>query len=396
MKKPTSSHPMIKSRLSHFHLKGRRVLVRIDGNVPLANNNISDDYRLRQVIPTLNFIKERGGISVIVTHLGRPKKPLETLSTKILQPWFIHQGFSVAFAPDIKSAYTMSVEKKSDLILLENIRFFPEEQEGSPEFSKQLAHLGDYYVNDAFATLHRADTSITFVPYEFPSTHRTIGFLVEKELAGLTTICDNPPRPFVIILGGGKPETKIPVINSLLEKADTIFVYPALSFTFLKAQGKEVGTSLLHDAYSTQAQEIMNKKNATKLIFPTDYLVMDNSHTGSITVADEHKFPHNAFGVSIGPKTLALAEKIIQKAGSIFFNCAMGFPDQPNTLQNSYALLQAIASSCAYSVIAGGNSVELAFLSGTEKKFNVLSTGGGATLDYLAGKKLPGLEPFLC
>ncbi len=387
----------IRSHLHQFHLKGRRVFVRIDGNVPLRGTSIANDYRLKAVLPTLQFIKQHGGTIVLITHIGRPKNPTPALSTKILQPWFEQHDFTVTFAHDIPTAYQKSLEKAYDIVLLDNIRFFAVEKERNCAFARELARLGEYYVNDAFATLHRNDTSVTLVAKEFSPEHRTIGLLIEKELKTLSTLCINPQQPFVVILGGGKPETKIPVIAALLDKADTIMIYPALVFTFNKALSKEVGQSLVDDSLLETAKSILNQASTSRatLLFPIDYIVLDKTIEGPLITVTQKEFSQDSIGISLGPQSLEEAKHIIAKAGTIFFNCAMGFSQRTDTLQGSFSLLQSIAQSPAQSIIAGGSSVELAFRLGLQNQFNYLSTGGGATLAYLSSKALPGLDIFL-
>lgn len=356
--------------------------------------SIANDYRLQAILPTLEFIKKRGGTIVLVTHIGRPQKADPKLSTKILQPWFEKYGFTVDFAPDIQSAYKKSLEKKADITLLENIRFFPEEKSQDRLFARELARLGDFYVNDAFATLHRDDTSVTLVAEEFDSDHKTIGLLVEKEIKKLSSLLhEKLQRPFVVIVGGGKPETKIPLISAFLNYADIIAICPALVFTFNKALGKEVGKSLVDDTLLDTAKSIIKKANSTQveLIFPTDYQILQSMQSPITTVTQEN-FPKDGIGISLGPKSLLHVQQSIKQAGTIFFNCAMGLSERKDTQKNSIILLQTIAESSAYSIVAGGNSVELAFQTGLADKIGYLSTGGGATLQFLATGELPGLR----
>jgi len=396
MKKRKRNFESIRSHLYRFHLKGRRVLVRIDGNVPIYGKSIANDYRLQRSLPTLEFIKKYGGTIVLVTHIGRPQKAEPELSTQILQPWFEQHGFTVTFAQDIAIAHAKSLQKKYDIVLLENIRFFEGEKGHNRSFARDLARLGEYYVNDAFATMHREDTSVTLVAEEFSPEHRTIGLLVEEELKKLSSLCTNPKRPLVIILGGGKPKTKIPAIPALLDHADTIMIYPALVFTFNKALGKEVGASLVDNSLLATAKSIIDQATTkhAELIFPTDYQVLEHSMEGPIITVTQNEFPEDGIGMSLGPQSLSQAHDIISKAGTIFFNCAMGLSRRKDTLQGSFTLLKSIAHSAAYSVIAGGNSVDLVFQLGLAKKFDYLSTGGGATLQCLGNKTLPSLAIF--
>lgn len=395
--KTTSTCSMLKSEMSKFHVHDRRVLLRIDGNVPLLHDRIESDFRLQALLPTLTYLQKSGATTVVITHVGRPKEPTPHLSTQLLLPWFQNHGFSVRFAQDSATAYRLSMEKKKDIILLENLRFFPGEKKQDPTFVQELARLGDFFVTDAWATLHRHDASITQLPYAFPRSHRTIGYLVEHELQALSPLCTGPQQPFTVIMGGGKPETKIPIIKELIGKAENIIICPALSCTFMKAEGKEVGASYVAENLIAVTREILTAayNSKTHLIFPIDYQVLHKTRTGPITTVSADTIPQEHIAASVGPRSIQEIENILAHSKTIFFNCTMGFPEYPATLSSSYALLHALAASDAYTVVAGGNSVDLVFQQHLEKQINYLSTGGGATLAYIAGKALPGLDPYI-
>lgn len=383
------------SRLPHLELHQQRVIVRFDGNVPLSGTTIMNDYRLQALLPTLHCIKNKGGTMTLITHLGRPKNREPELSTNILVPWFEAHGFTSVFAPDIQHAHELSLQKTYDIVLLENVRFFRGEKARSSTFAHELARLGDYYVNDAFATLHRTDSSVTLLAELFAPSKRTIGLLVEKELQALSALL-KPTHPFVVIVGGGKPETKVPVIKALLDVADTIIIVPALNLTFNKALGKPVGRSLVDESLGAIARAIVHEAatSTTQLMFPTDYRIA-YTKKGPLTTVSEKDFPHDGIGISLGPESMAAVLDCIGRAKTVFFNGTMGFPDAPETLTESCTLLAALAASQAYTVIAGGNSLDLVFRLHKQDAFNYLSTGGGATLAYIAGEPLPGLAVFM-
>jgi phosphoglycerate kinase len=387
MKKPTC-------KLTQFNLRNKRVLLRADLNVPLAHGTIEDDFRLRAVLPTLNYLQQHHAITFIATHIGRPNGTYDPkLSTKILIPWFEKNGYSIIFEPDLKKAASMSYAPSS-IILLENMRFFAGEQNHDPAFAQQLGACADYYVNDAFGTLHRDDTSVSLVADYFPPDKKTIGFLVQKELQELSSLKHNPPQPFVLIIGGGKVDTKLSLISGMLDSVSTILVCPAVVFTFLKAMGKNVGKSLVDEASIKTAQEIIKSariKNIN-LLFPIDYQIAYNNLDGKLEIIEANSFPDNARGVSIGPKTIQEWRQCINNAKTIFFNAAMGFTQRPETLEGLHALLESIATSPAHTVVGGGDSVAAVERFKLTSKIDFLSTGGGATLAYLSGNALPGLQ----
>ncbi len=385
------------NRLSHLNLNNKRVLLRADLNVPLANNRIADGFRLRTLQPTLDYLHNQNAITFIATHLGRPKGKYDpNLSTKILLPWFEEHNYSVTFEPDLKGAATRHYQPGA-IILLENLRFFPGEQNHDSVFAHELAACAEYYVNDAFGALHRNDSSLTLVADCFAPEKKTIGFLIEKELHELKKLKTSPEQPFVCIIGGGKIDTKIELIKNLVATVQTILLCPAVVFTFLKALNKPVGKSLVDEQLVSIAHEIIShaSQNNVKLCFPLDYQAADTTRDGALSIVDADAFPKDGVGVSIGPKTLAAWAPIIKNAKTIFVNAAMGFADRPETLEGLHALLKIIAKSKAYKVIGGGDSVAAVERFGLSKDINFLSTGGGATLAYLSGQPLPGLDHMM-
>ena len=384
----------ITSTLPSLIFDNKRVFLRADLNVPLNNGTILDDYRLLSIRPTIDLILKKGGHIILATHLGRPAgKPVAQLSTKQLIPWFEQHGYTISFCPTFADAKNNT---KNSITLLENLRFFPGEQNQDHHFAQQLADLAEYYVNDAFGTLHRTDTSLTLVPPLFSKNHRTIGLLIEHELQALNALLENPQRPFIVIIGGGKVSTKIPLLRNLLPRINAILLCPAIAFTFMQALGQKTGNSLVELDEVEEAKKIMHeaKKNNVEILFPTDYQIMFPDNKTTLITVPAHEIPEHSIGIAPGHETLALFSSRIKTAKTIFFNAAFGFSGQPDTMKNLEQLLKIIAASSAYTVIGGGDSVGAVRRFGYAKNMSFLSTGGGATLAYLSGEKLPGLKVF--
>ncbi len=381
------------SQLPTFDLNRKTVLLRADLNVPVANGKILNDYRLQAILPTLELILQKNGRIVLMTHIGRPKDNDPSLSTQILIPLLKAYGFPALFAKDPAHAKALSLDEQNSLILLENLRFFPGEKAQDSLFAQSLAACGDFYVDDAFASMHRKDSSIWLVPQLFAKSHRTFGLLVEQELRMLNKLTHNPKKPFLIIMGGGKVSDKLPLLEKLLDRVTDILLCPAIVFTFLKAQGINVGKSLVDSDAELQCNKLLEKaaKNGVNIYFPVDYQIADQTTQGPLSLIDILHFPDNGIGISIGPKTIAQFSNIISQAHTIFFNAAMGFAWRQETMDGTYALLQAIARSKAYRVIGGGDSVAAVQSLKISHAFDYLSTGGGATLAYLSGQTLPGI-----
>lgn len=376
-------------------LNNKKVFLRADLNVPLNNGTIVDDFRLQSIIPTLDYLLKKNCTIILATHIGRPKNNESTLSTKILIPWFEQRGYSIVYEPDLTKAQQHPTS--STIILLENLRFFAGEKDSDTTFAKQLAKCAEYYVNDAFAVSHRNDTSITLLPTLFPSNKRTIGLLIENELTHLNKLLINPKNPYTLVLGGGKVTDKLPIITAMLEKIDRLLLCPALVYSFLAAQHKPTGKSLVDTAALETIKKIVDKaeKNNVALYEPLDYQVALDTLDGPLCYVDAQKFPANAIGTSIGPKTVTAWSTILNTSETIFFNAGMGFADRPETWVDGKALLDVIAKTNAYSVVGGGSSVALVRDASLQDSISFLSTGGGATLNYLAGKPLPGLQVLI-
>jgi phosphoglycerate kinase len=385
------------SLLPSLSLHNKRVFLRADLNVPLKNGSIIDDYRLQALLPTIDLIQKKGGKIILATHIGRPKGFDGMLSTQHVLPWFKKADYKITYEADLAAAVTKSYHDFDTILLLENMRFFPGEKNHDPLFAQQLADLGDYYVNDAFALLHRADTSITMVPELFAPNHRTIGLLIEKELAMLNNLLENPAKPFVLILGGGKVADKLPILYSLIDTVDVILLGPAIVCTFLKAHNKPVGKSLVDDTQLESCNQFIvdaHQRNI-KIVFPVDYLIAHETFNGSLSYTNADEFPADAVSVSIGPKTAQIFAQEISRAGTIFFNGLMGTTQRPETLNEVNTLFHAMADSSGTSIVGGGDSVAAAQLLNVANSLDFLSTGGGATLAYLAGEDLPGLSVFI-
>lgn len=382
---------MIKSKLLNLDLKNKRVFVRADLNVPMNKGQIIDDYRLKSILPTIDFILSKGGKVILGTHIGRPKEYEPELSTKNQIPWFEKHNYKVSFEPDLENAYKNSLKHPEHILLLDNLRFYKEEKSPDIEFAKKLAQLADIYVNDAFGVLHRNDTSITLLPKQFAKENRSIGFLIEKELLALNKLIE-PQHPFLIILGGGKVKDKITLLDSLMNKVNAVALCPAIVFTFLKLANKEIGKSLVDDSVFEICRSIERKAEQykVKILFPLDYLVAKDSFTGKLSI--KNKLDKNDVGISFGPKTGKLYESEIEKAKTIFFNGLPGDLNRPETLEGAKQLFEAMAKSQAFTIVGGGDSAAAAYKLEFANKISHISTGGGVILAYITNQKLPGLE----
>jgi len=385
---------MIHPTFSQWNLAHKRVFLRADLNVPLDNGTIRNDFRLKSILPTIDFLIKNNANIVLATHIGRPKNNEAELSTRILLPWFQQHGYTIRFASNVTEVTQAIIPQ--EIILLENLRFFPGEQDNYPVFAQQLAHTATYYINDAFGIIHENACSIATVPFLFPENKRSIGLLMEKELSILYDIKHNPQHPFIAILGGKKIKDKIPLINGLLNTADTLLLCPAICFSFLKTLKQPIGKSLVDDTLLATCKQIMlqAEKNNIPYIFPADYYITYDTVNGPLSLVDAATFPDNAIGIAIGPQTVAQFTTIINHAKTIFFNCAMGFAESPETQKSTKQIITAMAQSSARTIIAGGDSVDIALQTPYHERISHLSTGGGATLAYLGNTLLPGLIPF--
>lgn len=390
---------MAKLSLEDLEFKGKRVLVRVDFNVPLdkKTGEITDDLRIRASLPTIRYIIQHGGKVILVSHLGRPDgKVVDKLRMdKVALRLEALIGKKVkklndCIGPEVdKEVKDM---KEGEIILLENVRFHPEEEENNPDFARALARLAELYVSDAFGTVHRAHASTAGVAKFIPAAS---GFLLKKEIDAFDKILRSPDRPFVAILGGAKVSDKIGVIENLMEKCDTILIGGAMAFTFEKSRGLEIGSSLVEEDKLDLARTILEKaeKKNVKIITPLDHVVATElSPTAEIKVVSREAIPRGWKGLDIGPKTIEEFKKIISKARTILWNGPLGVFEVEPFSQGTMAIAKALAECKAMTVVGGGDSVAAVTKAGVFKKISHVSTGGGASLELLEGKELPGIS----
>jgi phosphoglycerate kinase len=382
---------MAKKTVADVDVKGKRVLMRVDFNVPLEGDQITDDRRIAQALPTIKNVLDRGGKLILMSHLGRPKgavnpkyslKPAANKLGELL-------GKFVRFAPDCIGP---DVEKivnalpDGDVVLLENLRFHPEEEKNDPNFAKQLAKLGDVYVNDAFGTAHREHASTFGVPQAMQGKPRVIGFLIQKELKFLGDAVTTPDRPFVAILGGAKVSDKINVIEKLLTKADSLLIGGAMAYTFFLAQGKQIGKSLVERDKVELAKGLLEKSGG-KIKLPVDTVISDQMTDDATTQVVEGNIPDDMEGFDIGPKTAKIYHDEILKAKTIIWNGPMGVfekePFEDGTMEIAEAVAEATQRNGATSIIGGGDSAAAIEKFGLADKVSHVSTGGGASLEFL-------------
>ncbi len=390
-----------KQTVKELELSGKKVFIRVDFNVPLdENQNITDDARIRAALPTISYVLEQGGIPVLGSHLGRPKEgPDPKLSlkpaAKRLQELLPNAG--VQFASDcIGSEVQQKVAglKEKDVLLLENLRFhYKEETKNHDEFAKALADNGaEVYVNDAFGTAHRAHASTQGMVKYFPENARGIGFLMEKEVEYLGKAISNPERPYVAILGGAKISGKIDVIQNLGKIVDKLIIGGGMAYTFFKAQGYEIGKSLLEEDKIDMAKELLNTYNE-KLVLPVDTVVADKfANDANRKVVDVDSIPADMEGMDIGPKSLAIFKNILKDAKMVVWNGPLGVFEFDNFARGTFEIAELLADINATTIIGGGDSASAIKKAGLVDSFSHISTGGGASLEFLEGKEFPALS----
>ncbi|MGA2325162.1 MAG: phosphoglycerate kinase [Bryobacteraceae bacterium] len=382
---------MPKLSIRDLDLRGKRVFMRVDFNVPLApgGQEITSDKRIRASLPSIQYALEQGAQLVLASHLGRPKgKPNPEMSLRPVAARLQELlGQPVVMTPDCIGAETNRIKSGSDpVVLLENLRFHPQEEKNDPDFARDLASGCDYYVNDAFGTAHRAHASTVGITAFLPKS--AAGLLMEKELEYLGRVTNNPPRPCIGILGGAKVSDKIEVIANLLKFVDSLLIGGAMAYTFLRAQGKPTGRSLVEEDKIDLAKELLSK--AARLTLPVDHVVAAELKEGASFEVVE-TIPDNMMGLDIGPKTVALYEAAIAKAKSIIWNGPMGVFEKPPFDAGTVAVAKAVAASGALSVVGGGDSEKAVKAAGVAGKISHISTGGGASLEFLSGIELPGV-----
>jgi phosphoglycerate kinase len=386
-----------KKSVTDIDVKGKRVLVRVDYNVPIKDGKVSDDTRIVAAMPTLNYLLDHGAAVILCSHLGRPKGAPDPQYS--LRPVADHLssllGKPVAFAEDCigpaaeKAAQAL---KPGQVLLLENTRFHGGETKNDPEMARQLASLADIYVNDAFGSAHRAHASTEGVAKYLPAV---AGFLMEKEIKYLGQAISDPKPPFIAILGGAKVSDKIGVIRNLLKKADQVLIGGGMANTFFKAQGYPVGDSLAEDEVLDTARELL-KEGGTRLRLPVDVVIADAFEEGAHSKTMEMgPVPDGWRILDIGPETISTYRKAVQGAGTIVWNGPMGVFEFPAFAKGTFAVAEAVAESGAISIVGGGDSVAAINESGLSDRITHISTGGGASLEMLEGITLPGLAALL-
>jgi phosphoglycerate kinase len=382
-----------KKTIEDIDVKGKKVLVRVDYNVPIKDGKVGDDTRIRAAQPTIDYLLQHGAAVILCSHLGRPKGgPDPKYSLKPVAEYLSKQmGKPVAFADDCVGPTAEAAAKAlkpGDVLLLENTRFHPEEEKNDMELARKMASLADIYVNDAFGSAHRAHSSTEGVAHFLPAV---AGFLMEKEIRYLGQAIADPKRPFVAILGGAKVSDKIGVIRNLLSKADTILIGGGMANTFFKAQGIPVGDSLAEDDALDTARELL-KIGGDKLRLPVDMVLGDKFDAeAQLKVMPVGPVPDGWRILDIGPETVAAYAKVIKAAGTVVWNGPMGVFEFPKFAKGTFDIAKAVADSSAVSIVGGGDSVAAIQESGLADKITHISTGGGASLEMLEGLVLPGL-----
>ena len=388
---------MLKKSIRDVDIKNKKILIRVDFNVPQDDKgNITDDIRIRESTFTIDYILKHDGKIILMSHLGRPKgkvtdefrlTPVGIRLSELLD--MPVKKLDDCIGPEVEKA--VAGMASGDIILLENLRFYNEEEKNDPEFAKKLSRLGDIFVNDAFGTCHRAHASTEGVTHYLPSV---AGFLVEKEIEYFERINRNPDKPFILVLGGAKVSDKIPMIENMLLKVDIILIGGAMAYTFLKQAGINIGSSRYEQDVADTAKTILEKAKSmgVELLLPLDHIICDNIDTPSqIKTTNDAEIEEGFMGVDIGPKTIALFTEKLKKARTIVWNGPMGIFEKDQFAEGTKRMAEAIAATSAVSVVGGGDSAAAAQKFGVQDRISHISTGGGASLEYLEGKVLPGI-----
>ncbi|MGA9571415.1 MAG: phosphoglycerate kinase [Candidatus Acidiferrales bacterium] len=393
---------MNKLSIRDLQLKGQRVFIRVDFNVPTSNGKVGDDTRIRETLPTLRLAADRGARLVLASHLGRPKgkvDPKYSLAPVAARLQELLGGKSVAFAADCVGPEAEAKSKAlrdGEVLLLENVRYHPEEEANDAEFSRKLAALCDgLFVCDAFGSAHRAHASVVGITKFVRQS--AAGLLMEKELAYLGKAISHPDRPFVSVLGGAKVSDKIEVVQNLMKLADAMLIGGAMAYTFLKSQGLPIGKSLVENDKLDLARELLAEAERRKfrLVLPVDHVLAESIDSTATRVTDIAQTPEGWMGLDIGPKTIELFSREISSARTIVWNGPLGMFEKPAFAKGTLAIARAVAAASskgATSIVGGGDSVAAVEQSGLASQISHISTGGGASLEFLAGEKLPGVE----
>ncbi len=394
---------MNKLSIQDILLKDKKVLMRVDFNVPLnEDQTIADDTRIKAALTSIQYVLNQGGKLILMSHLGRPKgKKNEKLSLKpVVERLSAYLKVPIFFAPDCVGNVTekMAEElKPKEVLLLENLRFHEEEEnpEKNPDFTKNLASLGEIYIDDAFGTAHRKHASTFFVPKLFPNRAAS-GFLMEKEVAFLGGVIKHPKRPFYAIIGGVKVSTKVGVISNLVEKVDGLFIGGGMAYTFLKAAGGHIGDSIVEEGYLNTAREIQKncQEKAVQFWLPSDFVIADSfqNEAQSKIVTIKESIPDGWQGMDIGPKTCIEWKEYLKNAQTIFWNGPLGVFEMPNFSKGTTEIAFALAESSATTIIGGGDSIHAINDLNLSEKFTHISTGGGASMEYIEYGHLPGID----
>ncbi|MBC8234855.1 phosphoglycerate kinase [bacterium] len=388
---------MEKLSIIDLDIKGKRVLVRVDFNVPLEEGRLVDDTRIRAALPTIKHIINNGGKVILVSHLGRPKgRPTPELSlTLVFERLSELLGKDVKQAPDCVGPEVKRLVDdmaEGDVVMLENVRFHPEEEKNDAQFAEQLASLADVYVNDAFGAAHRAHASTVGVTKYFKES--AAGFLMQDEIKYLSQIIENPERPLLAILGGKKVSDKIGVIINLLEKADAIIIGGGMTYTFLKAEGKDIGDSIVENDKLDIARDILIKSLEKKvpIYLPISHVIVDRfAEDANMKLVKRGRIPNGWEGVDIGSDTVEKFKSVIEDAKTIVWNGPLGVFEFDRFAKGTTEIARIVAASAATTVIGGGDIVAAVQKSGVADKITHISTGGGASLEFLEGKELPGI-----
>ncbi|WOK04799.1 phosphoglycerate kinase [Imperialibacter roseus] len=388
--------------LDQYNFQGKRALIRVDFNVPLdKSNNITDDNRLRAAIPTINKILKDGGSVILMSHLGRPKEgPEDKFSLKHVVAYLSEAlGTKVQFADDCigDAAFKMSADlQPGGVLLLENLRFYKQEEKGDAEFSQKLAKHGDVYVNDAFGTAHRAHASTTIVANYMKD--KVCGYVMQAELDNAQKVLENATKPFTAIMGGAKISDKILIIERLLDTVDHLIIGGGMSYTFFKAMGGHIGKSLVEEDKLSLAKELIQKakEKGVELHLPIDSIIADNfSNDANTKVANNHSIPDGWMGLDIGPEATAIFSKVVESSKTILWNGPMGVFEMEKFANGTKKIADAVVKATgngAFSLIGGGDSAAAVNTLGYGDKVSYVSTGGGALLEFMEGKELPGVK----